>query len=183
MTGQGDNKNQLRSTAEEAERFLQALDADPDQVMAPQQPQTPAPRVGEDKNFVATDGAAASSGSDEAHPALLVLIFVILLSPLVLFVLWQNIEQSSSESLPVLRYASSCGSAPGEGKRWWPVLGPADQNMLRTIRNQYCGDAYITPEGSLQIASFDSWQGANRFRQQLQKATKGSFRVGTSIYR
>ena len=183
VTGQGDNKNQLRSTAEEAERFLQALDAEPDQVMAPQQPQTPAPRVGEDKNFVATDGAAASSGSDEAHPALLVLIFVILLSPLVLFVLWQNIEQSSSESLPVLRYASSCGSAPGEGKRWWPVLGPADRSLLRTIRNQYCGDAYITPEGSLQIASFDSWQGANRFRQQLQKATKASFRVGTSIYR
>ena len=26
MTGQDDNKNQLRSTAEEAERFLQSLD-------------------------------------------------------------------------------------------------------------------------------------------------------------
>ena len=172
MTGQGDNKNQLRSTAEEAERFLQALDAEPDQVIAPQQPQTPAPRVGGD-----------AMGSNAAHPALLVLIIVILLSPLALYVLWQNIKQPPSDLLPALSYTSSCGSAPGVGKRWWPVLGPADRSLLRTIRNQYCGDAFITPEGSLQIASFDSWQGANRFRQQLQKATKGTFRVGTSIYR
>lgn len=183
MTGKDNNKNQLRSTAEEAERFLKALDAEPDQVMAPQQSQTPAPSVGKNTISVATEIAASSSGSNAAHPALLVLIIVILLSPLALFVLWQNIKQSPSDLLPALSYASSCGSAPGVGKRWWPVLGPADRSLLRTIRNQYCGDAFITPEGSLQIASFDSWQGANRFRQQLQKATKGSFRVGTSIYR
>jgi hypothetical protein len=175
MTSKDDPKNQLRSTmelAEEAERFLQSLDAEPDPDMPPQQPPPLAPRVGGD-----------AIGSNAAHPALLVLIIVILLSPLALFVLWQNIGQSPSNSLPALSYFSSCGSAPGVGKWWWPVLGPADRSLLRTIRNQYCGDAYITPEGSLQIASFDSWQGANRFRQQLQKATKASFRVGTSIYR
>jgi len=182
MTGQDDNKNQLLSTAEEAERFLKALDAEGDQVMAPQQPHS-CPKVGGDAISVDTEVATASSGSDTAHPALVVFLFTILLSPLALFFLWQNIAQSPSETLPVLRYASSCGSAPGVGKKWWPVLGLPDRSLLRTIRNQYCGDAYITAEGSLQVASFDSWQGANRFRQQLQKVTKASFRIGAATYR
>ena len=183
MTVQGDNKKQLLSTAEEAERFLKALEAEGDQVMAPQQPKPPVPRVGVDAISVDTEVAAASSGSDKAHPALVVFLVTILLSPLALFFLWQNIAQSPSETLPVLRYASSCGSAPGVGKKWWPVLGLPDRSLLRTIRNQYCGDAYITAEGSLQVASFDSWQGANQFRQQLQKVTKASFRIGTATYR
>ena len=121
MTGQDDSKNQLRSTiklAEEAKRFLQALDSEPDQDTAPQQPQPPATWVVRDAISVDTEVAEASSRSDTAHPALLVLMIVILLSPLALFVLWQNIGQSPSNSLPALSYFSSCGSAPGVGK-WW----------------------------------------------------------------
>ena len=119
-----------------------------------------------------------NSANSPAHPALVLLIIAILLSPLVLLVVFWNGQQASVESLPALRYASSCGSQPGAGKRWWPVLGPPDRNLLRTIRDRYCSDAYITAEGSLQVASFDSWEGADRFRRQLDRVLGGRFRVG-----
>ena len=181
MTSQRDGFDQLRSTAEEAERFLQSLDQKID----------PGVRSSVSESFVISERAddvgfddgdqslsPSASGKDSAHPALVLLIIAILLSPLVLLVVWRNGQQASVESLPALRYASSCGSQPGAGKRWWPVLGPPDRSLLRTIRDRYCGDAYITAAGSLQVASFDSLEGAERFRRQLDRVLGGRFRVG-----
>ena len=186
MTAQGDGLDQLRFTAEEADRFLQALDTEQERVTA-------SPAVDSSVTSAQADVAShgvddgleqttTSSGRQAEHPGFVALVIAILLSPLALLMLLQIGEQRSAESLPALRYASSCGSSPGPGKRWWPVLGPPSRSLLRTIRDQYCGDAYFTDEGSLQVASFDSWQGADRFRQQLQKATGTSFRVGEGAY-
>ena len=186
MTSQGDGFDQLRSTAEEAERFLQSLDEETDpSVISPASDSSVISEQADDVGFDDGDQSLSSSasGNDAAHPALVLLIIAILLSPLVLLAVWLNGEQTSVESLPALRYASSCGSPPGAGKRWWPVLGPPDRRLLRTIRDRYCGDAYITSEGSLQVASFDSLEGAERFRRQLQKSTGAAFRLGEGEYR
>lgn len=180
MTSNVDGFDQLRSTAEEADRFLQSFDEDSSQIEAFSS--TTSPVKSDPPEDISSDGdrslQAKASGNHSAHPALVLLIIAILLSPVLMLLVWQNSEQSAVETLPALRYASSCGSPPGGGKRWWPVLGPADRNLLRTIRNQYCGDAFITVDGALQAASFDSWQGAERFRQQLQQSTGAAFRVG-----
>lgn len=186
MTSKLDGVDQLRSTAEEAERFLQSLDEEADSsVRSPASESSVISEGADDVGFDDGDQSLSpsASGKDSAHPALVLLIIAILLSPLVLLVVWRSGEQTSVESLPALRYASSCGSPSGVGKRWWPVLGPPDRNLLRTIRNRYCGDAYITAEGSLQVASFDSFEGAERFRRQLQKLTGAAYRVGEGVYR
>lgn len=180
MTSKRDCFDQLRSTAEEADRFLKSLDEDSSQMEAFSN--TASPVKSEPPEDISSDDdrslQATASGNHPAHPALVLLIIAILLSPVLLLLVWQNREESAVDTLPALRYASSCGSPPGGGKRWWPVLGPADRNLLRTIRNQYCGDAFITVDGALQAASFDSWQGAERFRQQIQQSTGAAFRVG-----
>jgi hypothetical protein len=186
VTSKQDGVDQLRSTAEEAERFLQSLDEEADSSVISSLSHSaaiskPADYVGldeSDRSFSST-----ATGNDSAQPAIVLLIIAMLLSPLVLLVVWRNGEQSSVQSLPTLRYASSCGSPPGAAKRWWPVLGPPDRNLLRIIRDRYCGDAYITAEGSLQVASFDSVEEAERFRRQLQKSTGAAFRVGEGVYR
>lgn len=181
MTSKGDRFAQLRSTAEEAERFLESLDEGitANVTSSVSDSLVISETVG-DVRVDAVDRSLRStaSGNESAHPALVLLIIAILLSPLVLLMVWQNSEPSSEQSWPVLRYASSCGSPPGAGKRWWPVLGPPDRDLLRTIRNRYCGDAYITADGSLQVASFDSMEGAERFRRQLNHVFGGRFRVG-----
>jgi hypothetical protein len=181
VTSQRDGFDQLRSTAEEAERFLQSLDQETDPgVRSPVSDSSVISELADDVGFDDGDQSLSPSvsGNDSAHPALVLLIIAMMLSPLVLLVVWRNGEQTSVESLPGLRYASSCGSPPGVGKRWWPVLGPPDRNLLRTIRDRYCGDAYITAAGSLQVASFDSLEGAERFRRHLDHVLGGRFRVG-----
>ena len=84
--------------------------------------------------------------------------------------------------LSALRCVSSSSSLPGDGRRWWPVLGLSSRQLLQTIRNRYCGDAYINEEGSLHVASFDSRNGAESFRLRLEAATGSSFRVGQGRY-
>ncbi len=101
MTGQGDNKNQLRSTAEEAERFLQSLDDEPEQTTTPRLQESPASAEGTIPSEVVDVPAGSTSvgsDSDSAHPVLVALIILILLSPLVLLLLWQIAKQPSAES-------------------------------------------------------------------------------------
>ena len=97
MTGQGDNKNQLRSTAEEAERFLQSLDDEPER--------TTTSRVQESEGEISSEvvdvpagSTSAGRDSESAHPVLVALIILILLSPLVLLLLWQIAKRPSAES-------------------------------------------------------------------------------------
>lgn len=72
----------------------------------------------------------------------------------------------------------SCGSPPVAGLSWWPVLGPPETQSL--VRNRFCGDAFITAEGFVQVASFSSVEAATNFAQQLSAITGYAFRVGQS---
>lgn len=69
---------------------------------------------------------------------------------------------------------STCGS--NRGQTWWPVLGPAVS--LNQVRKNYCKDAYVNVEGSLQVASFNSEELARALAERLSVATGVSFRVG-----
>ena len=103
MTEQGDNKNQLRSTAEEAERFLQSLDDEPERTTTSrvQESAGQGPAEGEissDVVDVPAGSTTAGRDTDSAHPVLVALIILILLSPLVLLLLWQIAKRPSAES-------------------------------------------------------------------------------------
>ena len=185
MSTKNHGENDFHSIADEADLLLEALDEadsldDSSDDSLDASLYSASGDVVDGQNFDVVDNQRDSvdTANSSAHPALVLLIIAILLSPLVLLAVWLNGEQTSVESLPALRYASSCGSSPGAGKRWWPVLGPPDRRLLRTIRDRYCGDAFITAEGSLQVASFDSLEGAERFRRQLDRVLGDRFRVG-----
>lgn len=73
-----------------------------------------------------------------------------------------------------------CGSPLGSGNQWWPVNGPA--SALARIRTAYCQDAFVRDDGSLQIASFTSYEEARRFAEKLSNNEPYQFRVGEPTY-
>lgn len=73
-----------------------------------------------------------------------------------------------------------CGSPLGSGSKWWPVNGPASAESR--IKTAYCQDAYIRDDGSLQIASFTSYEEARRFAEKLSSSEPYQFRVGEPTY-
>mgnify|MGYP001809863375 CR=1 FL=1 len=75
-------------------------------------------------------------------------------------------------------WQASCGSSPVAGASWWPVLGPPE--TLSLVRSRHCGDAFITAEGAVQVASFSSVGEATNFAQKLSALTGYPFRVGQS---
>jgi hypothetical protein len=80
-----------------------------------------------------------------------------------------------------LGYQASCGSPAIEGPLkwwWWPVLANYTPELLREVRRDYCGDAFMNTSGALQVASFTSLPKAQNFAQLLSEATGRSFRVG-----
>ena len=161
----------IRSTGEEAERLLEALESD---LPPPPTDARPADRV-----FHQPIGPVTSSEKDQVNPALILLILAILLSPLALLAVYQSSGGRSSPSLPApLGYSATCGSASSATGRWWPVLGAADSSLLSTVRSRFCADAYINAEGAMQVASFGSWEAAESFRLRLEEATGQPFRVG-----
>jgi len=125
MTGQGDNKNQLRSTAEEAERFLQSLDDEPER--------TTTSRVQESEGEISSEVVDVPAGStsagrdtESAHPVLVALIILILLSPLVLLLLWQIAKRPSAKS-------PSIAPAPPAAKR---VNEPERSTTIQPLQTQ-----------------------------------------------
>ena len=101
MTAQDESKNQLRSTAEEADRFLQSLDDEPVRTTTSLVQESAGPASAEgpiSSEVVDVSAGSTSPGSDAAHPFLVALIGVILLSPIVLLLLWQIVKQPSAES-------------------------------------------------------------------------------------
>ena len=169
----------LRSTGAEADRLLKSLETEPLQVQqkpVQRQPVQSHPAV------PAQHASSSPSAQEQANPVMVLLIVAIVLTPFLFAWVTQTSSQSPRSANPPLRYSASCGSPSGAGKRWWPVLGRANRQLLKTIRNRYCADAYINEEGALQVASFDSWNGAESFRLRLEAATGSSFRVGQGRY-
>ena len=162
----------IRSTGDEAQRWLDALESD----------QTHSPTDDEPVVPITHSQAQAASFStrDQAHPALILLIIFILISPLILLSVYQrgSISLPSSPIPTPLGYNASCGPQSSSTGRWWPVLGAADPLLLSTVRSRFCGDAYINVEGAMQVASFGSWEDAEAFRVRIEQATGQPFRVG-----
>lgn len=165
----------IRSTGEEAERWLEALESDYLPSISDTEPVS--------NNDTTTQTLITRN---EAHPALLILILVILLSPLILLAVYLNVgsgsPSNSTTTTTTIPYAASCGSTASASGRWWPVLGGGDRSLLRTVRNRYCGDAFINATGALQVASFGSLEEAEAFKARIEEATgESSFRVGKGI--
>lgn len=163
----------IRSTGEEAERWLEALESNY------------LPSISDTEPVSNNDTTTQTSITrNEAHPALLILILVILISPLILLAEYQNVGSGSpsTSTTTTIPYAASCGSTASASGRWWPVLGGGDRSLLRTVRNRYCGDAFINATGALQVASFGSLEEAEAFKARIEEATgESSFRVGKGI--
>lgn len=83
------------------------------------------------------------------------------------------VQEARQDALP---WQASCGSPPVSGSSWWPVLGPRE--ALEVVRRSYCGDAFVTPAGVAQVASFSTFEQASAFAQRLTSASGYSFRVG-----
>jgi serine/threonine-protein kinase len=86
--------------------------------------------------------------------------------------------RKSTTLVTPLTYQSSCGSLSSSSGEWWPVLGPAKDDLLENVRSRYCGDAYVNANGYLQVASFNSPSEAEQFVERLSIATGASFRMG-----
>lgn len=162
----------IRTTREEAERWLEVLESNRTRTKVP-----PAQVEPVSKSITSQE---VCSEKEQANPALLSLILIILFTPFILLAVYlSGFGRSPLPASPVpLGYAESCGSISSSTGRWWPVLGPADRSFLTTIRNRFCADAYISSEGALQVASFGSREEAERFRMRIEQATGQSFRVG-----
>ena len=184
MNESNDDLDSLRSTGAEADRFLKSLEADQARAQQPPVEHKQIPRKPFQSHPVAAPQNVSSTREEQeqGNAGVGLLILAIFITPLLLVWFWQTSSQEPVSSTPPLRYSKSCGSPPGAGKRWWPVLGRANRQLLQTIRTRYCGDAYINEEGSLQVASFDSRNGAESFRLRLEAATGSSFRVGQGRY-
>ena len=184
MNESQDDLDALRSTGAEADRFLKSLEADQvrDQLSPVENKQVPQKPVPAEPVVSPQHPSSQRAEQEQGNPGIGLLIIAIFITPLLLVWLFQTSSQEPVSSTPPLRYSKSCGSPPGAGKRWWPVLGRPNRQLLQTIRNRYCGDAYINEEGSLQVASFDSRNGAESFRLRLEAATGSSFRVGQGRY-
>lgn len=175
MSESKDDVDSLLSIRADADYFLKVLD----DVEEEAQPSSDQPQSPQSDPLVSSHHDSAFHDEQEIENPLPGLLIIGILLVVSLFVwLSQSKTQEPVSTLPPLGYSSSCGSLPGTGKRWWPVLGRANRQFLQTIRNRYCGDAYINEEGALQVASFDSWNGAESFRLRLEAATGSSFRVG-----
>ncbi len=74
-----------------------------------------------------------------------------------------------------LSYRSSCGSPPGSGSTWYAVFGP--RSSLNTVKNRYCGDAFVTKHGNTQVASFTNVNTARNFANRLSAETGWQFWV------
>lgn len=170
MTKSEKQLQDIRSTGEEAERWLEALesdhltshtDAEPNEVVFHQHTTT-----------------EPATPSDQAHPALLLLILAILFCPLILLAVYQSVSKRPPTALA---YSASCGSTLSHSGRWWPVLGGGERSLLTTVRSRYCGDAFIKATGALQVASFGSLEEAEAFKARIEEATGEPFRVGQGI--
>ena len=102
-------------------------------------------------------------------------IFVILFLPFLAspFLSSTSSNQVSKESITL---KASCGSSPSDSSTWFAVVG--NENAYSTIKEKYCADSFIRPDGSLQVASFTSEAEAQKFADFLKQSSGYDFWVG-----
>lgn len=163
----------VRQTGEEASRWLDALESDAS-ATAPDQ-EIPSNAVAS----VPSSPPSTESSKAGCRRSLLFFGLILGLAVLIASGLDNNGLLTSNDTIK-LRFRQSCGSSSSASGKWWPVLGPANQRLISTIKTDYCGDAYINEQGALQIASFSTEKDAREFVAQINRATGANFRVGQS---
>ena len=184
MSRQDDLLTDVRLTGQEASRLLHLLEQDVTDDSVPK----PSLSDSVSSDSVSTDSVPSGLQTPETGKAesssgcWLVLLFLGLMvgCGVVIAALVDGINGSTSTENAELGFQTSCGSRFSDSGRWWPVLGVADRSLLSTVRDSYCGDAYINEDGALQVASFATEDDAGAFAEQLSRATGSSFRVGQS---
>jgi serine/threonine protein kinase len=84
-----------------------------------------------------------------------------------------NQNQTNQDS--GLSYRSACGDSAGSGAVWYAVVG--ESGAVNVVTGNYCGDAFVRPDGLLQVASFTSSSSAENFASQLSSETGYDFWV------
>ena len=164
----------VRQTGEEASRWLDALERDASA-------DVPAKEI-RSETVASVPHSPSSKGSSNAAGCWSALVFFGLMlgfGVLIASVLESNGLSTSNDTVE-LEFRPSCGSSSSASGEWWPVLGPANANLISKIKTDYCGDAYINEQGALQIASFSTENEARDFAAQINRATGANFRVGQS---
>lgn len=194
------DERDVQSTAEEAERLLAELDATMTEAQDPGP--TPSETVGrisdsshasarpapKDERALpppiysppesrAPESAPTQERLQSQQPSALLRMGV-LGGIVLLAVIAISSAQKSTTMVSLLTYQSSCGSSSSSSGEWWPVLGPANDDLFQIVRSRYCGDAFINANGYLQVASFNSPSEADKFVQRLSIATRAAFRRG-----
>lgn len=177
MSRQDDLFTDVRLTGQEASRLLDALEQDAvDDSVFNSKPYDSGP-----PDSVSSGLQTAENSRPEGSSGCGLVLFCLGLmvgSGLLLALVVNGLNGSLSPDNAELGYQASCGSRSSPSGRWWPVLGTADRSLLSTVRDSYCGDAYINEDGVLQVASFATEDEARAFAEQLSRATGSGFRVG-----
>ncbi|WP_168191173.1 protein kinase domain-containing protein [Picosynechococcus sp. PCC 11901] len=84
-------------------------------------------------------------------------------------------SKQDAETLPSLAYKESCGDSLGNASTWYRVVGEA--TVLERIKNNYCGDAFLRGDNTVQVASFASRDKTQSFIDQLTQETGQTFRI------
>ena len=171
MSRQDDLFNDVRSTGQEASRLLDALENDSEEECL----------INSRLSGSVPSDLQVPEASKPAHSSgcLFVMFFGLLVGGgLLIPLIVEELNSSTSIDNAELGFRDSCGSQFSTSGRWWPVLGTVDGTLLSTIKDSYCGDAYINESGALQVASFASKDDARAFADQLSRATGSGFRVG-----
>ena len=159
----------IRQTGQEAERLLSALESSGD---LSKSPRMPLPGQG---STIPRRWSRNLAGPWSF--LLLVGLIALAVNTFDFLAHDQPIEAGDSTSEPLI-YRSSCGSADSLSGEWWPVLGPANEQLLVVVRQKYCGDAYIIGTRALQVASFSDQAAATNFADRISAETQVPFRVG-----
>ncbi|AMA10802.1 protein kinase domain-containing protein [Picosynechococcus sp. PCC 73109] len=84
-------------------------------------------------------------------------------------------SRQDAETLPPLAYKESCGDSLGNASTWYRVVGEA--TVLERVKNNYCGDAFLRGDNTVQVASFASRDKTQSFIDQLTQETGQTFRI------
>ncbi|ANV85949.1 hypothetical protein AWQ21_15615 (plasmid) [Picosynechococcus sp. PCC 7003] len=84
-------------------------------------------------------------------------------------------SRQASETLPPLAYKDSCGDSLGDASTWYRVIGEA--TTLERVKSNYCGDAFLRSDNTIQVASFLSRDKTQSFINQLTQETGQIFRI------
>jgi multidrug efflux pump subunit AcrA (membrane-fusion protein) len=87
----------------------------------------------------------------------------------------EEANQNQTNQNSGLSYRSACGDSAGSGAVWYAVVG--ESGAVNVVTGNYCGDAFVRPDGLLQVASFTSSSRAENFASQLSSETGYDFWV------